>query len=127
MTEVVAALIRQDEKFMICQRPAHKARGLLWEFAGGKVEPGETREEALRRECREELDIGIAVGEPYMDVVYTYPDMELHLTLFNASITEGTPKLLEHRDLRWITSREIPEYSFCPANQVILDKLMESD
>ncbi len=127
MTEVVAALIRQDEKFMICQRPAHKARGLLWEFAGGKVEPGETREEALRRECREELDIGIAVGEPYMDVVYTYPDMELHLTLFNAAITEGTPKLLEHRDLRWITSREIPEYSFCPANQVILDKLMESD
>lgn len=57
MTEVVAALIWDSNKFMICQRPAHKARGLLWEFIGGKVEPGETKEQALIRECREELNI----------------------------------------------------------------------
>ena len=57
MTEVVAALIWNREKFMICQRPAHKARGLLWEFVGGKVEPGESKEQALIRECQEELNI----------------------------------------------------------------------
>ena len=62
ITEVVAALIWDKGKFMICQRPAHKARGLLWEFVGGKVEPGETRAQALIRECREELDITLAVG-----------------------------------------------------------------
>ncbi|MDD4431241.1 MAG: NUDIX domain-containing protein, partial [Bacteroidales bacterium] len=62
MTQVVAALIRDQDKFMICQRPAHKARGLLWEFVGGKVEPGETREEALIRECREELGVTVDVG-----------------------------------------------------------------
>lgn len=57
MTEVVAALIWDEDKFMICQRPAHKARGLLWEFVGGKVEPGETKEQALIRECQEELAV----------------------------------------------------------------------
>ena len=59
MTEVVAALIWEGERFLICQRPAHKARGLLWEFVGGKVEPGETPEQALVRECREELDLSL--------------------------------------------------------------------
>ncbi len=62
MTEVVAALIWEGGKFMICQRPAHKARGLLWEFVGGKVEPGETKEQALVRECREELAVTVAVS-----------------------------------------------------------------
>ena len=90
MTEVVAALIWEGETFLICQRPAHKARGLLWEFVGGKVEPGETREEALVRECREELDIRVAVGEPFMEVIHAYPDLTVHLTLFHASIAEGT-------------------------------------
>ena len=83
MTEVVAALIWEGETFLICQRPAHKARGLLWEFVGGKVEPGETREEALVRECREELDIRVAVGEPFMEVIHAYPDLTVHLTLFH--------------------------------------------
>ena len=102
MTEVVAALIWEGETFLICQRPAHKARGLLWEFVGGKVEPGETREEALVRECREELDIRVAVGEPFMEVIHAYPDLTVHLTLFHASIAEGTPRKLEHQDIRWI-------------------------
>ena len=66
MTEVVAALIWEGEKFMICQRPAHKARGLLWEFAGGKVEPGETKQQALIRECREELAVTLSVGERWI-------------------------------------------------------------
>ncbi len=124
MTEVVAALIRDGDRFMICQRPAHKARGLLWEFAGGKVEPGETREQALIRECREELAVTVAPAEVYMDVVHEYPDLTVHLTLFNASITEGVPQTLEHNDIRWITADEIPDYQFCPADKDILRRLM---
>ena len=89
ITEVVAALIWQGEKFMICQRPAHKARGLLWEFVGGKVEPGETKEQALIRECQEELAVTLAVGDVFMDVTHEYPDLTVHLTLFNATISEG--------------------------------------
>ena len=101
---------------MICQRPAHKARGLLWEFVGGKVEPGETRAQALIRECREELDITLAVGEVFMEVVHEYPDLTVHLTLFHAAIASGVPKTLEHNDIRWITPSEIPQYDFCPAD-----------
>ena len=125
LTEVVAALIEQDGRFLICQRPAHKARGLLWEFVGGKVEPGETKPQALIRECREELDVTVRVGEVYFEVTHMYPDLTVHLTLFRAAIAEGTPKMLEHHDIRWITAAEIPQYAFCPADQVILEKLME--
>lgn len=123
ITEVVAALIWQGEQFMICQRPAHKARGLLWEFVGGKVESGETKEQALIRECREELAVTVSVGEIFMDVTHEYPDLTVHLTLFNAEIAEGKPQMLEHNDIRWITSREIPDYDFCPADVEILDTI----
>ena len=125
MVEVVAALIERGERFLICQRPAHKARGLLWEFVGGKVEPGETKEAALIRECREELAVTVSVGGVFLEVTHTYPDLTIHLTLFHASIAEGTPQKLEHNDIRWITVDEIPQYEFCPADQVILAKLME--
>ena len=120
MVEVVAALIWDKDKFMICQRPAHKARGLLWEFVGGKVEPGETKEEALIRECNEELAITVSIGDVFMDVVHEYPDITVHLTLFNATIAEGVPQKLEHNDIQWITSAEIPNYNFCPADNEIL-------
>ena len=123
MTQVVAALIWSGDKFMICQRPAHKARGLLWEFVGGKVEPGETKEAALIRECREELAVTVSVGGVFLEVTHSYPDLTIHLTLFHASIAEGTPQKLEHNDIRWITVDEIPQYEFCPADQVILAKL----
>ena len=123
MTEVVAALIWDQDKFMICQRPAHKARGLLWEFVGGKVEIGETKEQALIRECQEELAITLDVGEVFMDVIHEYPDLTVHLTLFNASIREGTPQKLEHNNIRWITVGEIDQYEFCPADEVILRRL----
>ena len=126
ITEVVAALLRDGERFMICQRPETKARGLLWEFVGGKVEPGETGAQALIRECREELDITVDVGSIFMDVVHEYPDITIHLTLFNCTLAQGTPKLLEHRDLRWITPEEIPEYPFCPADVRILEEIQKS-
>lgn len=125
MVEVVAALIWNNDKFMICQRPENKARGLLWEFVGGKVEKGETKEQALIRECQEELAITLSVGDVFMDVVNKYPDITVHLTLFNATISEGEPKLLEHNDLRWITPDEIPQFDFCPADKEILERILK--
>ena len=95
MTEVVAALIWNNDKFMICQRPAHKARGLLWEFVGGK------------------------------DVIHVYPDLTVHLTLFNAVIAEGEPLKLEHEDIQWIAPSEISNYEFCPADKEILARICE--
>ena len=124
ITEVVAALIWEGEKFLICQRPAHKARGLLWEFVGGKVEPGESKAEALIRECREELAVEIAVGSVFMEVLHEYPDLLVKLTLFNAAIAAGTPRMLEHNDIRWIEVGEIPSFDFCPADEDILKKLL---
>ncbi len=125
MTEVVAALIWQGEKFMICQRPAHKARGLLWEFVGGKVEAGETKEQALFRECREELAVTLAVGEVFMEVIHEYPDLTVHLTLFNAAISEGEPQIIEHNDIKWITPDEIKNYDFCPTDVEILKEIIK--
>ena len=125
MTEVVAALIWDKERFLACQRPANKARGLLWEFVGGKVEPGETKEEALIRECREELDVTVAVEDVFMEVTHEYPDLTVHLTLFHAKIVEGVPKKLEHNDIRWLTAEEIDRFPFCPADEEILERLKQ--
>ena len=123
MVEVVAALIWDKDKFMICQRPAHKARSLLWEFVGGKVEPGETKKQALIRECQEELAVTLSVGDMFMDVVHEYPDINVHLTLFNATIAEGVPQKLEHNDIQWIAPAEIPKYEFCPADVEVWKKI----
>lgn len=125
ITEVVAALLWQGDRFLVCQRPAHKARGLLWEFAGGKVEPGESPQQALIRECREELGVELAVGEIFMQVEHAYPDLLVHLTLFSATIQSGTLQKLEHEDLRWILPEEIPGYDFCPADVEILARIQE--
>ena len=125
MTEVVAALIWEGDRFLACQRPAHKARGLLWEFVGGKVEPGETQEQALVRECREELGVTVAVGERFLQVVHEYPDLTVRLTLFRAAIAGGAPRRLEHADLRWLPVEEMDTYPFCPADEVILQALRE--
>lgn len=125
MMEVVAALIWDKDKFLICQRPANKAHGFLWEFAGGKVEPDETKEQALIRECREELSVTLSVGSSVMDVVHEYPELTLHLTLFNATIVEGVPQKLEHNDIRWVTVDDISQYEFCPADKELLQRLQE--
>ena len=123
MTAVVAALIWEGDRFLACQRPANKARALLWEFVGGKVEPGESLRDALIRECREELDITVEPRDVFMEVIHEYPDLTVRLTLFNASIAEGTPKALEHNDIRWITTAQIDDLDFCPADEEILKKL----
>ena len=129
--DVAAALIwRQDEtgtdRFMICQRPRHKSNALLWEFVGGKREPGETLEQTLIRECREEMEITVAVGEQFMEVYHTYPDIDIRLCLFHCRIADGEPKLLEHEALAWITPAEIPLYDFCPADKTILERITET-
>lgn len=125
MVQVVAALIRKGETFLICQRPAHKTRGLLWEFVGGKVEPGETGEQALVRECKEELDVEVGVFDVFARLVHEYPDMTVDLTLFNAEIKSGEIRLLEHNAVRWITPQEIENFDFCPADRDILKKIKE--
>lgn len=123
MTQVVAALLCDGDRFFIAQRPEHKARGLLWEFPGGKVEPGESREQALVRECREELDVTISVGDSFYEVEHVYPDITIHLTLFLARVVQGTPRQLEHAAFAWITPQEIPDYAFCPADEEILEAI----
>ena len=124
MTQVVAALIWRENKFMICQRPKNKTRALEWEFVGGKVEKGESLEAALIRECMEELDVKVEVGDIFMEVDHEYPDITVHLTLFNAVISEGEIKMLEHNDIRFIEPSEIPQYNFCPADKEILEKII---
>ena len=123
--EVVAALIWDEDKLLICQRPANKARGLLWEFVGGKVETGEMKEQALIRECQEELAITVEPHDIFTEVTHVYPDITVHLTLFNCTISRGQPKLLEHNDMKWITSAEISNYEFCPADEEILKKMQK--
>lgn len=125
MVDVAAALIWDDNgRFLICQRPPHKARGLLWEFVGGKAEPGETLEDALIRECHEELDVKVTPKSVFTQLIHEYPDITIRLTLFNASISDGIPKLLEHNDIKWIFPSQIPQYDFCPADKDILKMLM---
>ncbi|MBQ3166185.1 MAG: (deoxy)nucleoside triphosphate pyrophosphohydrolase [Clostridia bacterium] len=126
VTEVVAALIFDGDKILICQRPAHKARGLLWEFVGGKVEPGETKPQALVRECREELDVTVNVGDVFMEISHVYPDIEVRLTLFKAKISQGTPKRLEHNDIKWVSAGELSHYEFCPADKEIIARIEET-
>lgn len=121
--EVVAALVKNGDKFLICQRPKNKARGLLWEFVGGKVENGETEAEALKRELREELDVSIETVRLFERVLHEYPDLTVYLSVYEARIVSGEPKMLEHNDIKWILPREIDDYDFCPADEAILRKI----
>lgn len=123
MVRVVAAMLCKDDCFLICQRPPHKTRGLLWEFVGGKVEDGETDEVALKRECMEELGVEIAIDEYRTSQIHEYPDMTIELVLYRGHVVEGELQKLEHADLRWIPVTEIPNYTFCPADIDIMGYL----
>lgn len=132
MTEVAAALIRRKdtdgdgkEGFLICRRPPHKARGGLWEFVGGKLEPGETGEQALVRECREELGVEVEPTSVFTRIVHEYPDLTVALTVYRAVIVSGEPELLEHTEMRWITPDMILQFNFCPADEEILRLIRE--
>lgn len=123
MTEVVAAIIWHEGRYLICQRPAHKARGLLWEFPGGKVEPGETREEAIIRECQEELDTTLEPLDVFTEVTHQYPDLCIHLSFLRCRVQSGQPRALEHAAIRWIRPEEASAYDFCPADLSIAQAL----
>ena len=121
MLEVVAALIvGGDSRFLLCQRPFSKARGGLWEFVGGKVEPGETRAQALCRECREELGIETAVDGEVITVTHEYPDLTVRLTLLRARIVSGAITLIEHQAAKWVNVCEAQGMELCPADREML-------
>lgn len=118
--EVVAGLVRDGEHFLICRRPMNKARGGQWEFAGGKVEPGETKKQALAREFREELDVELSVGEVLLDVTHSYPDLTVHLSLLEATVAAGEPRALEHSEIRWVQMKDIHRFDLCPADRELV-------
>ena len=125
MLEVVAVLLRSGERFLLCQRPEQKAHGLLWEFAGGKVEPGETKQEALARECREELGVHLHVGAQFMELTHPYPDLTVHLSVLRCTLGGEKPQRLEHRDMRWVTAEEAARLPLCPADTAIVQRLRQ--
>jgi 8-oxo-dGTP diphosphatase len=114
--EVVAALLCRGNRFLICRRPPNKARAGLYEFPGGKIEPGETPEQALARECCEELALHPLVGGAVAEVTHTYPELTVHLMLYRAEVGTEEPLALEHDDLQWITADQLESYPFCPAD-----------
>lgn len=126
MLEVVAALVRREERFLICRRPMHKARGGQWEFAGGKVEAGETKRQAVERELREELGVELRAGGVVAEVVYSYPDLTVHLSLLEARIVSGAPRRLEHSEFAWVTLDEMELYDLCPADRALVRKLRQN-
>ncbi len=120
MLEVSAAILEQDGKILICQRPAHKSCGLLWEFPGGKKEAGENIEQSLIRECQEEL--GVLICKPLYFADVTLPDKDLHLNFFKTAIQQGSLTRKEHAAFAWITADQLNQYSFCPSDQKMLEQ-----
>ena len=116
---VVAALIFHGGKLFATQRGYGDWRD-YWEFPGGKIEPGETPEEALVREIREELDTSITVISHICDVEYDYPEFHLSMQCFRCEITSGEPKLLEHEAARWLGREELGTVNWLPADRNIL-------
>lgn len=123
---IVAAFIYEQGKFLICQRPANKARALLWEFVGGKVEQGETNEQALKRECFEELAVTVEVNGLFYQNTHEYEDIIVNLFIYHAKIVSGTIQKLEHNDIRWITAKETDNYTFCPADVEVLELIKKN-
>jgi 8-oxo-dGTP diphosphatase len=127
---VVAGLIadpKDSSRFLVQQRLPNASRANLWEFPGGKIEPGETEAQALVRECREELDVGLVVGRKLWSTVHDYPDLTVELELFAADITEGQPKPLGAQALQFATVTEMKQLSFCEADLPLLDSLATGD
>ena len=115
---VTAAIVLKDRRVLVARRAQGQKNAGMWEFPGGKVESGESGPQALVRECCEELGVTIRVHGAFMDVTHEYPELTVHLTLYEAEIAQGEPKKLEHNDIRWITVKEMDELEFCPADQV---------
>lgn len=122
--EVVAAIIEKDGKILICRRAENKTRALKWEFPGGKIEPGETPEQAVLRECREELDVGLCVKGEFMRVLHSYPDIEIQLTVFRTAIIGSDPRCIEHKEIRFVYPSELADFELCPADITVAEKII---
>ena len=125
MIEVTAAVIVRDGRVLICQRPEGKNCAMLWEFPGGKQERGETLEDCIRRECLEELGLHLRVERKLGEVVQPYPDRTVHLHFFLCRAEEKVPQRLEHRAVAWVLPGELNHYTFCPADERMLDQWRE--
>lgn len=122
--EVVAAIIEKDGKILICRRAENKTRALKWEFPGGKIEPGETPEQAVLRECREELDVDLCVKGEFMRVLHSYPDIEIQLTVFRTAIIGSDPRCIEHKEVRFVYPSELADFELCPADITVAEKII---
>ena len=122
--EVVAAIIEKDGKILICRRAENKTRALKWEFPGGKIEPGETPEQAVLRECREELDVDLCVKGKFMRVLHSYPDIEIQLTVFRTAIIGSDPRCIEHKEIRFVYPSELADFELCPADITVAEKII---
>jgi len=124
LVEVVGAFIRKDDCYLVGQRAAHKSQGGKWEFIGGKIEPGETPEQALARECREELALEIENERIIDAVIHAYPDKTIRLTLIACTPKPGSePLALEHQQIRWVTRAEMETLDFAGADRELIEKL----
>ncbi len=121
---VAAAIIRKDDKILICRRGEGGSCAFLWEFPGGKSEPGETPEQCLVRECREELDIGINTFGIFAETAFKYPEREIHFTFLNAKIVSGDIHMDVHKDIKWVNPKDFAQYKFCPADVKITERLI---
>ena len=122
--QVVAAIIKEDNKILATQRGYGEFQG-GWEFPGGKIELGETKEEALIREIREELDTEVIVEELFDTVEYDYPNFHLSMDCFICSIKTGNFVLKEHQEARWLTKETLDSVEWLPADQGLIEKLKE--
>lgn len=126
MKRVAAAIIRRDNRLLICRRGAGGSCAFLWEFPGGKLEPGETPQACLVRECMEELGVLVKPERLYQTAAHTYPDGQVELTFYLASIIDGKePRQNVHTDMRWVTQKELAGFSFCPADERLIHRLQE--
>ena len=121
--EVVAGYIKEGNRFLLFRRPPYKARGLGWEFAGGKIEKGETGQQALKRELREEINADVTVYDEMAECYHDYDDLSIHLTLYQCTLSKTGFSLNEHVDCRWVTLEETDEMSLCPADKILVEML----
>ncbi|MCW8879159.1 MAG: 8-oxo-dGTP diphosphatase MutT [Kangiellaceae bacterium] len=123
--QVAAAIILQDDKVLIAQRPADKHKGGYWEFPGGKIDPPESPVEALRREIFEELNIHIKSADPFTEINFEYPEKKVSLKFFVVENFSGTPQGMEGQPIKWVPRLELVDYRFPEANQPVVDKLLK--
>ncbi|HWI60612.1 MAG TPA: 8-oxo-dGTP diphosphatase MutT [Symbiobacteriaceae bacterium] len=122
--DVVGAVIRNAAGEVLCAlRAPDMAMAGLWEFPGGKIEPGEAPPQTLRREIAEELGCQIDVGELIADVTHAYPTVEVRLLTYEARVTNGTPTAKEHAELRWVSLKDLPTLTWAPADIPTVQKL----